>query len=210
MTRVVKGMADRLDSPAASDARTDADLIAGIARNDRGAFRLLYERYADRLFRYAVLRLGEEASAEDAVQETFLAVWKGAARFEGRSAPSTWLFGIAHHQVSAVIRTRSRAPTLHLPPPDLAPSELADGADRSDRVWILDAMRSLSEEHREVLFLAYYMDLDGRQMAEVCGVPEGTVKSRLFHARRLLAARLETGTAGGNAGEGARTDAARP
>lgn len=171
----------------------DARLVALVAAADREAFRLLYERYADRLFRYAVLRLGDAAAAEDAVQETFLAVWKDAAAYEGRSSVSTWLFGIAHHKVNAVVRGRARETPL-------AGEALAGdepGPDREEpsdeRLRVLAAIRSLTEEHREVLFLAYYQGLGVRETAAVCGIPEGTVKSRLHHARRMLAERLGEG-----------------
>ncbi len=175
---------------------TDRELLALIGDGDREAFRLLYERYADRLYRYAVLRLGGAAAAEDAVQDVFLAVWEGAAGYEGRSSVATWLFGVAHHKVAGVIRGRARAGLPRAGPgeegdPDHEAGGSVGDPDRDERLWVLDALRSLAEDHREVLFLAYYAGLSTREMAAVCGVPEGTIKSQLFHARRRLADRLE-------------------
>ncbi len=167
--------------------KTDRELLALINEGDREAFRLLYSRYADRLYRYAVLRLGDEAAAEDVVQEVFLSVWQGAAAFEGRSSVATWLFGVAHNKVGEALRGRARVGLLRGGPDS---DEAVTDASKDERLWVLEALRSLDEDHREVLFLAYYADLDTREMAAVCGVPEGTIKSRLFHARRRLAERL--------------------
>lgn len=184
---------------------TDRELLTLIGDGDREAFRLLYDRYSDRLYRYAVLRLGDAATAEDVVQEVFLAVWIGADAYEGRSSVTTWLFGIAHNKVGEAVRGRARVGLLRGGPGDESDHDdglVAGGeagraavvtadARQDERLWVLGALRSLAEDDREVLFLAYYADLSTREMAAVCGIPEGTVKSRLFHARQRLAERLE-------------------
>ncbi len=161
----------------------DARLVAQVARGDGDAFRSLYERYAERLFRYAFTLLRDRHLAEDVVQETMVAVWKGAALFEGRSQVSTWLFGIARHQAFRARRGESkgeRVPAETDEVPDPAPA-----VERGLRVQ--RAVAELPPEQREVVFLAFYEGLPYAEIARVQGVPEGTVKSRMFHAKRKLA-----------------------
>ncbi|MHB0885057.1 MAG: RNA polymerase sigma factor [Bacillota bacterium] len=130
---------------------------------------------------------------------------KGTARrsaFEGRSSVATWLFGVAHHKAAEALRGRARLGLLRGGPDS---DEAVTDASENERLWVLDALRSLDVDHREVLFLAYYADLDTREMAAVCGVPEGTIKSRLFHAKRRLAERLEPDRADSGRGIADRT-----
>ncbi|WP_405434748.1 RNA polymerase sigma factor [Micromonospora sp. NBC_00617] len=137
--------------------------------------------------------LGERGLAEETLQDTFVAVWRGADRFEHRSAVRTWLFGICRRQ--ALKRLRGRQPQT-------APAEWAEGVPstdpspeavviaRADAAAVAGALVTLSVQHREVLDLAFGARLSQTDIAEVLGVPLGTVKSRLFHARAVLARAL--------------------
>lgn len=165
----------------------EIQLLARVARGDGGAFRDLYGRYADRVFRYALTLLRNRHLAEEVVQETMVAVWKTAGQFEGRSRPSTWLFGIARHQSFRLYRSETkgaRVPTERDEEPD--PSIVLDREARVQR-----AIAGLPPEQREVVFLAFYEGLPYEQISEVQGVPEGTVKSRMFHAKNRLAEELK-------------------
>ena len=160
----------------------DRELLARVATRDEVAFRRLYDRYATRVFRYALTILGSQHLAEEVVQETMVAVWEGAGSFKGSSRVSTWIFGIARNQAHALRRRESRGERV----PD-EPAVLPDPAERvevQDRV--LAAVEELPPEQREVVFLAFYEGLSYREIARILGVPEGTVKSRMYFAKRKL------------------------
>ncbi len=171
----------------------DADLVERLAAGDRDALERLYARYGRPLFSYLVDLVGDRGLAEEIVQDTFVAAWRGGAAFEGRSSVSTWLFGIARRQ--ARDRQRGVRPeTMPLdelrdeseePRPD---AEVLAAADRADLVAALDR---LPVHHREPLVLAFAHGLSGPEIASVLGIPEGTVKSRLHAARAALRAHLE-------------------
>lgn len=161
----------------------DGALVARVGRGEAAAFRDLYERFADRVFRYALTLLRNRHLAEDVVQETMVAVWQGASRFAGRSQVSTWIFGIARHQAYRLLRDEAKGERMASEPlcfPDPSPA-----AEREDRVQ--KAVATLPPEQREVVFLAFYEGLPYEEIARLQGVPEGTVKSRMFHAKRRLA-----------------------
>ncbi|GAA2871586.1 sigma-70 family RNA polymerase sigma factor [Streptosporangium fragile] len=162
----------------------DARVLARIARGDTRALTELYERYAGPLFAFLYRLAGDRGTAEEILQDTLLAVWRSADTYQGRSAVSTWLFGVARRQ--AHNRLRAVPPPLTAEPSDRAdlapgPEELATGGDRVQK-----ALARLPLAQREVVVLAFLDDLDHRQIAEVLGVPVGTVKSRLHHARATL------------------------
>jgi RNA polymerase sigma-70 factor (ECF subfamily) len=132
----------------------------------------------------------DEALAEDLLSEVFLDVWRHAASFQARSSVSTWLLAIARHKALSARRRRVDAELDE----DVAAS-LADPADdpeisllKKNRSELLrQSMANLSRKHREVLDLVYYHGKSVREVAEIAGVAEATVKTRMFHARRKLA-----------------------
>ncbi len=160
----------------------DRELVARVARGDGEAFRELYARYADRVFHYALTVLRNRHLAEEVAQETMVAVWRGAGRYEGRSQVSTWIFGIARHQAFHLLRGEgksAREPEEREEPDPTAGAEL--------EVRVRRALDELPPDQREVVFLAFYAGLSYAEIAQVQAVPEGTVKSRMFHAKRKLA-----------------------
>jgi len=164
----------------------DQGAVADVGRGDRRAFESLYHRYADRVYRFAFTLLRNRHLAEEVVQETFIAVWKGAKGFEGRSQVSSWLFGIARNQAHALLRREARGERARELPAPLPDPEEAFARDQlASRVW--EALGRLSEAHREVVFLAYYEGMSYQDIAQMLSLPEGTVKSRMHHARRALA-----------------------
>jgi RNA polymerase sigma-70 factor (ECF subfamily) len=162
---------------------SDRELIADVANGDETAFRQLYERFADRVYRYAYTILRGKHLAEEVAQETMIAVWKGASKFAGRSKVSTWIFGIARNQAYSLVRKEirtERVPDVSLIQPDPAP-----GIHRQEMV--ARALERLSDDHREVVFLTFYEGLSYREIASILDIPTGTVKSRMFHAKKQLA-----------------------
>ena len=160
----------------------DRELLSLVAARDEAAFQRLYGRYADRVFRYALTLLRDRHLAEEVVQETMVAVWRGAGSFKGGSQVSTWIFGIARNQAHALRRREARG--AREPEEPLVLPDPAGPLEREGRV--LAALEGLPPEQREVVVLAFYEGLSYREIAELLGVPEGTVKSRMYFAKRKL------------------------
>lgn len=171
-------------------AERDADWIAEIAAGDRGAFEALFRAYERRLFRFFARLLRDEEAAAELTTDVMVEVWKGAGRFRGTAKPSTWIFGIAHHKAMDALRRR-RFPQADLeeaamvadPAPD--PEARAVGGSLQER--LRRALVALSPSHREVVELAFFQGLAGPEIAAILGCPLGTVKTRLFYARKQLA-----------------------
>lgn len=162
------------------------ELLTRVARQDRDAFHRFYDAYADRVLRYALTLLRNRHLAEEVVQETMLAVWSGAAGFTGRSRVSTWVFGIARNQAFNLLRREKRGGRR--PAEDFILPDPSDGIHQERRV--LEALETLPEAQREVVFFTFYEGLSYAQIAGILGVPEGTVKSRMHHAKKRLAKEL--------------------
>ncbi|MBB2911785.1 RNA polymerase sigma-70 factor (ECF subfamily) [Streptosporangium becharense] len=183
-TRARPGGVPEREGPASGARTDDARVIARIAWGDPQALTELYERYARPLFAFLYRLAGDRGTAEEILQDTLLAVWRSAHTYQGRSTVGTWLFGVARRQ--AHNRLRATPPPLAADPfdrPDPAPGpeELATGDDRVQK-----ALARLPLAQREVVVLAFLDDLGHREIAEVLGIPVGTVKSRLHHARATL------------------------
>jgi RNA polymerase sigma-70 factor (ECF subfamily) len=165
---------------------SDQELFRRVAAEDEEAFRELYDRFADRVFRYALTLLRNRHLAEEVAQETMIAVWKSASRFEGRSKVSTWMFGVARNKALDLMRREKRGgrvPDVPLVTPDPGP------AVRREQL-VGHAIRGLPEAQQEVVFLTFYEGLSYGEISRVLGIPEGTVKSRMFHAKKRLAEAL--------------------
>jgi RNA polymerase sigma-70 factor (ECF subfamily) len=179
-----------LKAGSSGKATSDEVLIGLIAGGDKDAMRLLYARHNVRVFRFLMRLVGNEASAEDLVNEVFVDVWRNAGRFEARSQPSTWILAIARYKALALLRRR---PLDELD--DDAYESVADSADdpeqavqKIERSAILqDCLKQLSTAHREVVDLVYYHEQSIDEVAEIIGVPQSTVKTRVFYARKRIA-----------------------
>jgi RNA polymerase sigma-70 factor (ECF subfamily) len=166
----------------------DSDLLRRVGAGDRTALKMLYERHSDALFGFLRVRLRDPFEAADIMQEVFLEIWRAAGRFEGRSAARTWIFGIARNKAADRVRRGARL-VLTEPDheaPDSAPDPEAVVAAASDAARVRDCIAKLSESHRSAIHLAFYQELGYAEIAEIEGVPVGTVKSRILHAKRLL------------------------
>ncbi len=173
-------------SPAAAQ---DAALLKRIAAKDRLAIQALYGRYQVRLHRFITSLTRNEAIAEELANETFMEVWRVAGNFEGRSAPSTWIFSIARFKTLSVLRKRSDAEldeeyAESLEDEGDSPEETALKQDKAEMIKL--CLKQLSAQHREVIDLVYYHEKSVKEVSEIAGVPENTVKTRMFHARKRL------------------------
>ena len=152
-------------------------------RGDRTALGELVSEHYPRVYRFCARRIGDDLG-QDAAQETFLTMQRTIRRYEGRSSFETWLLGIAHNHCRNLARKRMRDP-LALDESFESPAQ-DHGGQVADNEALRCALGRLSPEHREVVLLHEVEGLTYAEVAEVAGVPEGTVKSRLFHAFRNL------------------------
>lgn len=173
------------------DAAADAALLARFRAGGASrvaAFDELFAALSEQVFAVCLHVTGNAADADDALQETFLAVHSALAKFRGESRISTWVHRIA---IRAAIRVRARrrpADDVHaVDPPSRAPDPVLAG-ELAERVAA--AMERLSAEHRVVISLFAVDELKHAEIAEILGIPEGTVWSRLHAARKALAAHL--------------------
>jgi len=179
--------------PADEPADTsDADLLVRVAERDREAFEILYRRYVRSVFGLALRRLRDRQRAEDAVQETFAAVWRSAKSYRPERGPAApWLYAVARNAVVDRQRARNEPPSEV---PDTASTELGpdDRAESSFVAWrVHRALEELPEKEREVIELAYWSELSQSEVAEYLHIPLGTVKTRTRSGLARLADLLE-------------------
>jgi RNA polymerase sigma-70 factor (ECF subfamily) len=178
----------------AAQTTSDVMLLEDIADGGRTAMHILYCRHNVRIYRF-ILRIVRDATmAEDLVSQVFLDVWRTARQFEGRSQVSTWLLSIARFKALTALRQRRHE---DIDQDDVL--EIADQADtpeacldRSDTSAILRAcVAKLSPAHREIINLVYYHEKSVEETGEIIGIPQSTVKTRMFYARKQLAELLK-------------------
>jgi RNA polymerase sigma-70 factor, ECF subfamily len=177
-----------------AQAASDDVLIAQIAAGDRLAMQVLYGRHHVRVFRFALRLVRNEQIAEDLISEVFFDVWRQANKFEGRSAVGTWLLAITRFKALSALRKRKDAEL-----DDEAAAAIEDTSDdpevtvqkKDTGEALRTCLTALSPEHREIVDLVYYHEKSVEEVAEIVGIPENTVKTRLFYARKKLAALLK-------------------
>ena len=171
----------------------DHELVALVAEKDKKAFEQLYKRYYHRVFQFAFRMVKDRQVVEEVVDDTLFAVWKSAGNFQGRSAVSTWIFGIAyrrslkalesgrrHQGVEANLERVHAEMDLH---PDTDPAAAALSRDLHAQLKV--GIDQLSDDHRAVMLLTI-MGYNYTEIAAVVDCPANTVKTRMFHARRNL------------------------
>jgi RNA polymerase sigma-70 factor, ECF subfamily len=182
--------------PIALPMQTTSDevLIGRIAAGDRLAMQVLFARHHVRVYRFTLRLVRNEATAEDLISDVFLDVWRQAGKFEGRSAVSTWILSIARFKALSVLRRR---PEEELD--EKTAERIEDESDnpevalaKKDKAAVLrQCLSKLSNEHREVVDLVYYHEKSVEEVAEIVGIPEATVKTRMFYARKKLSELLK-------------------
>ena len=150
---------------------------------------VLYARHHVRVFRFVVRLVRDESTAEDLISEVFLDVWRQAGRFEGRSAVTTWLLAIARFKALSALRRRpgeelDEESTAAIEDGSDNPQTALEKKDKSE--LIRKCLAGLSAQHREIVDLVYYHDKSVEEVAQIVGIPENTVKTRMFHARKRL------------------------
>jgi RNA polymerase sigma-70 factor (ECF subfamily) len=171
---------------------TDAELLTRIAERDREAFEQLYHRYVRSVYGLALRRLRERSRAEDAVQETFAAVWRSARSYKPERGPAApWLYAVARNAIVDRFRTQldTTGEVPELVSGDPGPAEAAESSFVSWRVH--RALETLPPREREVVELAYWSGLSQSEVAEYLHIPLGTVKTRTRTALARLADILE-------------------
>jgi RNA polymerase sigma-70 factor, ECF subfamily len=175
---------------------SDAELLAATAAGDRSAFEAFYRRYAPWLAARLRYRCPDATLVEDAVQETFLAVWRGSARYreQPRGDVASWLWQIGFRRLVDAIRGQGARDRLlrllagrRTPAAPSAEEELLLGVQHGD---LAGALARLSPELRAVIQATVLDGLNTREAAALLGIPVGTVKTRAMRARRQLRGEL--------------------
>ena len=185
-----RGSTTAVPARAAGENSSDEMLIARIAAGDRPAMQTLFARHRTAVYRWLLRFVGNEAVAEDLLSDVFLDVWRQADRFQARSSVSTWLLAIARFKALSARRTRKDAEldeTIEATVADPAdnPEVMLEKKNREELVRA--ALNNLSPEHKEVIDLVYYHEKSVDECAQILGVPSGTVKTRMFYARKKVA-----------------------
>lgn len=193
----------RQSKRATATSREDADLVARLSLGDEAALEALYARYGGPCFALAKRIVVDRHLAEDVVQQSFLALWNGTGYEPSRGAVRTWLLAITHNKAVDTVRregTRRERITAEQALVEIA----ATGPGPDDEAWrrlraehTRAALRELPAEQREVVLLAYYGGYTQREIAEMTGLPLGTVKTRTLAAMRALRGLLAREAGGG-------------
>lgn len=180
------------------DDLDDATLAGQVTAKNPDALATLYERYGAACYQLARHITGNDTLAEDAVQEAFLGLWRSPAAYvPGRGSLRSWLLGLTHHKAVDFVRretaqqrrqTAWAAQRAFDPPPDGDPATASIEGMQAKEVRA--ALAELPEEQRQALGLAYFGGYTQRQIAQLTGVPLGTVKTRTLTAIRRLQSRL--------------------
>ncbi|MHA3916637.1 RNA polymerase sigma factor [Halovulum sp. GXIMD14793] len=163
-------------------------LLQAMAGGDKAAFAALYKQLERPIYKFICSRLNDPFEASDILHEVFIDAWRSADRFEGRSSVKTWMMGIAYRKTMDRFRKMKRV-TLT----DETPEQVDDTATQIDLVaagqegeHIRFCLDELSDEHRMAVEMAFYEDMPYREIAIAADAPEGTIKTRIYHAKQLL------------------------
>lgn len=192
----------------------DADLLRAVQNHDSQAFETLYQRYESALTRHVYTIVHENDASADLVQEVFIRVWQKAEQWNGSGSVKAWLYKIATNLSLNHLRSRRRRPQQALMPPteyrtsdewsddwetrvparlidsaSLLPEIVVERAEEKQQIWTL--VDELPKDKSEVFHMVYESEMDLRSVADALDIPEGTVKSRLYHSKRKLAVRWE-------------------
>ena len=194
-------MAEKL-TPEALQRLADEDLMTLVDRRDPDAFAVLYDRHGGAAYSLAHRIVGDPAIAEDVTQEAFISVWRSGARFDAaRGSVRSWTLGIVRNRaIDALRRVSGSAPKLNLDDDALLESQTSEELTDSEAIRretsrrVRGALRELPDEQSEVIGLAYFGGFTHTEIAEMLGLPLGTVKGRmrlgLERIRNTLAERM--------------------
>jgi len=168
-----------------SAVRSDVEVLAAVADGDRQALRVLYDRHAAWLGLRLARRCADPDIVDETVQDTFVAVWRGARRYKGQGDVGAWIWGIAIRRLIDALRRRPRSEVLVAEVEDRhsVAEEILLGVEHGD---LGGALRKLSPELRAVVQATILDDLTSREAGRLLGIPAGTVKTRMMRARAQL------------------------
>jgi len=175
---------------------TDEEIVGHVQKGDTRPFAELVERYQNAVYGMALRFTGAPGDAEDVAQEAFLKAFRSLPSFMGEAGPSTWLYRIAYNLCIDWLRKHRR--------PDRRSSSMEESAEPSDgrvdleagviaseeRERVRTALAELDEKYRSPIEMLYYQKMSYGQIASVLDIPEKTVETRLYRARKLLRERL--------------------
>ncbi|HEX6286621.1 MAG TPA: sigma-70 family RNA polymerase sigma factor [Acidimicrobiia bacterium] len=170
----------------------EAELLARVVDGDHDAFTQIMKTHEDRVFSVCLRIMGNREQALDATQETFLTTFRKASQFKGNSALGTWIYRIAVNTCYDQLRKQKRRRTDpmpdHVDPADYSAEDAVQSAGL--RPEIQRALAAIPEDFRTVVILSDIEGMGLPEVAEILEIPVGTVKSRVFRGRRLLAGEL--------------------
>jgi RNA polymerase sigma-70 factor (ECF subfamily) len=179
---------------AAMQTTSDEALIERIAAGDKLAMQVLFARHQVRVYRFVLRLVRDQSVAEELVGEVFLDVWRQAGRFEARSTASTWLLAIARYKALSALRRRTdqeldddKAATIE----DTGDSPEVAVLKKNKGEVLRQCLTALTPEHREIIDLVYYHEKSVEEVAQIVGIGENTVKTRMFYARKRLSELLK-------------------
>jgi len=178
-----------------AQATSDEMLLDSITDGDRSAMHVLYARHHVRVYRFILRMVRDATTAEDLTSQVFLDVWRTASQFQRRSQVSTWLLSIARFKALTALRQRRHE--------DIDQEEMLEIADESEtpeaslgrsttNAILRACVAKLSPAHREIIDLVYYHEKSVEEVGQLIGIPQSTVKTRMFYARKQLADLLKT------------------
>lgn len=175
---------------------SDQSLLEDIANENQAAMESFYKRHASAVYGFAMKTLQNPVDASEVVNEVMLEVWKKAASFEGKSAVKTWLLSITHHKSVDLIRRSQRhhhESDEHIDEKlneNPACSVLDGQLSAENAGHIKTCMNELQNGHRQVVYLTFFEGFSYPEIARTLEIPDGTVKTRMMHAKKALFACL--------------------
>ena len=163
-------------------------LIAGVATGNKAAMKEIYNRYTPALNGFVRLYLADPNDVADIIHDTMLEIWRKADRFEGRSSLKTWIFSIAKNKSIDRNRKSSRIDYTdeNTDIEDVTLTAVDVLAISQEANTVREAVAKLKPEHRRAIHLSFFEDLTYKEIAEIEGCPEGTIKTRILYAKRNL------------------------
>jgi len=179
----------------AARATSDEMLLKSISGGHRTSMHVLYSRHNVRVYRFILRIVRDTSVAEDLTSQVFLDVWRTADQFEGRSQVSTWLLSIARFKALTSLRQRrhediDQEEMLEIADPAESPEASLDR--NTTRAILRACVAKLSPAHREIINLVYYHEKSVEEVGQIIGIPQSTVKTRMFYARKQLAELLKS------------------
>ncbi len=179
---------------ALADQSPDQDvvaLLAATAQGDKASFEKLFRHYYRRVGSFVQRMVSQPMAVEEIINDTMMAIWKSAANYQGKSKVDTWVFGIAYNKTMEHIRRHQRHQQNETTLDDIENQLPADSKPSDLRQWVEKALQRLSPEHRAVIEWTYTFGYSYPEIAKIMECPTGTVKTRMFHAKKLLKPVLE-------------------